>query len=279
MGYLIGFVIVLIVLFIVFYGIRMIRIDPRDIKRKIDLNKRKKTHQKRKGPFYENFISDADFYNLAISAVDSRRGFRKRVDSIWTDEYTVYGNIISQSELTKWSFKIDFDDEGHLTGKYTIRQDAKNSIIPEEIAEEISDKLNGYYKAMVEKSGPSYLRDVGDCDWYCDYCHVYMNVQPGFSVERGKWVCENCGFVNDVTQDNINNYVRIISAKRLGENYYDYYAFSIDKYPTRRSAFKDFRLIETRENGTKVYELDGKKYTKLVYSGISKGKDNKEGKR
>ena len=41
------------------------------------------------------------------------------------------------------------------------------------------------------------------CDWYCDKCGTFMNSQSGFSVTNGTWVCTECGFVNDVTEDNI----------------------------------------------------------------------------
>lgn len=41
------------------------------------------------------------------------------------------------------------------------------------------------------------------CDWYCDNCNEYMNDQPGFTTDTGEWVCANCGYCNDVTEDNI----------------------------------------------------------------------------
>ena len=43
------------------------------------------------------------------------------------------------------------------------------------------------------------------CDWYCDYCGVFMNRQPGFNVRSGEWVCTNCGKTNDVSEDNIRD--------------------------------------------------------------------------
>lgn len=42
-----------------------------------------------------------------------------------------------------------------------------------------------------------------DCDWYCDYCHVYLNNQSGFTTISESWVCEYCGNVNDVSDNNI----------------------------------------------------------------------------
>ena len=42
-----------------------------------------------------------------------------------------------------------------------------------------------------------------DCDWYCDNCDAYMNNQTGFSIEDGEWICQECGYLNDVSEDNI----------------------------------------------------------------------------
>jgi predicted RNA-binding Zn-ribbon protein involved in translation (DUF1610 family) len=39
--------------------------------------------------------------------------------------------------------------------------------------------------------------------WYCDNCRTIMNGQPGFSTESGEWTCTECGFVNDVTENNV----------------------------------------------------------------------------
>lgn len=47
-----------------------------------------------------------------------------------------------------------------------------------------------------------YARD-GGCSWYCDGCGTYMNDQEGFTVEDDYWVCTECGWENDVTEDNI----------------------------------------------------------------------------
>ena len=42
-------------------------------------------------------------------------------------------------------------------------------------------------------------------NWYCDNCDAYMNNQDNFTTDYGKWKCEFCGFVNDVTENNIGN--------------------------------------------------------------------------
>ena len=47
------------------------------------------------------------------------------------------------------------------------------------------------------------LSNSGDVTWYCDGCDAELNRQSGFSTESGTWVCEECGYENDVTEDNI----------------------------------------------------------------------------
>lgn len=39
--------------------------------------------------------------------------------------------------------------------------------------------------------------------WFCDGCGTFLNVQPGFSDDKERWTCTECGFENDITQDNI----------------------------------------------------------------------------
>ena len=39
--------------------------------------------------------------------------------------------------------------------------------------------------------------------WYCDDCGEYLNNQHGFTTETGFWKCEKCGFINDVTKNNM----------------------------------------------------------------------------
>ena len=42
-----------------------------------------------------------------------------------------------------------------------------------------------------------------DVVWYCDGCDAELNRQEGFTTETGTWVCAKCGYLNDVTDNNI----------------------------------------------------------------------------
>lgn len=39
--------------------------------------------------------------------------------------------------------------------------------------------------------------------WYCDGCNSVLNGQDGFNTDCGNWTCTECGFVNDVTDNNV----------------------------------------------------------------------------
>ena len=40
-------------------------------------------------------------------------------------------------------------------------------------------------------------------DWYCDGCQAELNRQSGFNTSSGTWRCTECGYDNDVTEDNV----------------------------------------------------------------------------
>ena len=53
------------------------------------------------------------------------------------------------------------------------------------------------FKSMI----PYFNND--DITWYCDGCYAVLNNQPGFNTYSGQWECTECGYDNDVTEDNV----------------------------------------------------------------------------
>ena len=49
------------------------------------------------------------------------------------------------------------------------------------------------------------LSSLGDDDitWYCDGCNSILNEQDGFNTDNETWTCTECGFINDVTPNNV----------------------------------------------------------------------------
>ena len=39
--------------------------------------------------------------------------------------------------------------------------------------------------------------------WFCDNCETFMNIQDGFNTKSGKWICTECKYENDVSNNNI----------------------------------------------------------------------------
>ena len=39
--------------------------------------------------------------------------------------------------------------------------------------------------------------------WFCDGCNTYLNAQQGFDRKGTTWVCNRCGFNNDITFANV----------------------------------------------------------------------------
>lgn len=45
---------------------------------------------------------------------------------------------------------------------------------------------------------------LDDCVfWFCDECDTYLNNQEGFDKHSSKHICRNCGYENDITENNI----------------------------------------------------------------------------
>lgn len=82
-------------------------------------------------------FSEMVFFNTAL-------GVCKRIKRI--KDIVIVGPVVecvvtSQSGITDWSFSIDFNDYGDLTGRYWIYNENYDSQIPERVAEMIVEEL------------------------------------------------------------------------------------------------------------------------------------------
>lgn len=53
----------------------------------------------------------------------------------------VYGTIRTQSGISTWNFKLDFNDYGDLTGKYWLSQENYDSDLPQKFARTIQEEI------------------------------------------------------------------------------------------------------------------------------------------
>lgn len=71
-------------------------------------------HERRNTPCYFNDgISAGEFEEIAISLAKPIKRLMVSVDGP-----VVYGEVRSQSGISTWNFKLDFNDWGHITGTY-----------------------------------------------------------------------------------------------------------------------------------------------------------------
>jgi len=64
-----------------------------------------------------------------------------RIMEITTHDAIVEGIVLSQHKFSTWSFTIDFNDDGELTGNYTILSENDTSTIPQRLAKDISKEI------------------------------------------------------------------------------------------------------------------------------------------
>lgn len=83
-------------------------------------------------------ITQNDLVDFSNQAVKSIRG---RKIEITIEEAIVRGSVESNTGLSTWRFKIDFNDYGHITGQYWLKYENHDSRVPIVIAEKISDLI------------------------------------------------------------------------------------------------------------------------------------------
>ncbi len=103
----------------------------------------------------------------------------------YLDGPVVYGVVQSQSGISEWNFKLDFNDYGHITGTYWLSSDNDDSNIPERFGDLIRSAINNYSSEDDEEEGdePEYefIRKG-----YCPYCGKKKSVSNAI-------FCSYCG--------------------------------------------------------------------------------------
>ena len=118
----------------------------------------------------------------------ARRGI-KRIRSLQVEGPVISGTVRSQSGLSDWSFKIDFNDYGKLTGSYWLTSGNKVSNIPtvlaDRIVEQINDYPEGFENEFQKETGKEKKR--ARIFGYCPCCG------KGITDENAT-ECEECGW-------------------------------------------------------------------------------------
>ena len=112
----------------------------------------------------------------------------RRLSEVSIDGPIVYGVVQSQSGISEWNFKLDFNDYGHITGTYWWSSDNDDSNIPQRLGEMIQNEINNYsgeeeYEESDEDEGSSYTYNGNG---FCPYCGKQLTV-------RDARFCTYCG--------------------------------------------------------------------------------------
>lgn len=78
-------------------------------------------------------ISKYEFYRIVKKAIKKN----DRILEIKVFDAAVYGLVRSHSGLKTWRFKLDFNDQGHLTGFYQCETLNEESTLPTHIGDSI----------------------------------------------------------------------------------------------------------------------------------------------
>ncbi len=85
---------------------------------------------------FDGEISKEEFY---VMVKRGGKGIR-RITSLYAEGAMVYGTVRSQSGISDWRFRIDFNDYGKLTGAYWLSTDNDDSDIPKIVADRIAQQ-------------------------------------------------------------------------------------------------------------------------------------------
>lgn len=90
--------------------------------------------------YFGDGISENEFKEIANQA---RKKIKRSFD-ISVNGPVVNGTVQSISGISEWHFTVDFNDYGHITGKYWLNSENKDSKLPKRFAEIMSTEIMAY---------------------------------------------------------------------------------------------------------------------------------------
>ena len=146
---------------------------------------------------FDGDISEAEFKKIVRKATKNI----KRIERVNVTGPVVEAEVLASSGISNWSFRIDFDDNGELTGEYKLESGNEQSRIPGAVAEKIrteiimyqpfeesKDQKYSYEKTYDEygygdkQSNPQILK--------CVHCNFVQKIDP-YNIQK---YCSRCGY-------------------------------------------------------------------------------------
>ena len=87
--------------------------------------------------YFDNGISQSEFTEIVYNA-----GRRIKRLQVLVDGPIVYGKVESQSGISTWEFKLDYNDYGRITGTYWESTENSDSSIPGRLGQLIQDEIS-----------------------------------------------------------------------------------------------------------------------------------------
>jgi hypothetical protein len=119
----------------VLYGISAIK---KDIK---EQEQKKEETQKRKSKKF-NYPENLPAEKFEEIVKQSIKPIKRKITDIYVKNGVVYGTVLSQSGLSEWTFTLDFNDYGKLTGTFWLTSGNNDSKLPERLGAVIQSQIN-----------------------------------------------------------------------------------------------------------------------------------------
>lgn len=110
----------------------------------------------------------------------------KRLKKLSVNGPLVYGTVRAQSGISEWEFTIDFNDYGHITGRYWLSSENEDSSIPKHVADNISSLVHSHPEGFQEDCVSNKDKDTTNHIAYCTYCGKQI-------IPDGAQYCPYCG--------------------------------------------------------------------------------------
>lgn len=100
----------------------------------------------------------------------------RRITSLYAEGAMVYGTVRSNSGISDWCFRIDFNDYGKLTGAYWLSTGNIDSNIPKLVASRIAQQIKNYPDSVDGSFKEEFYREEAEqrrrkqATAYCPYC-------------------------------------------------------------------------------------------------------------
>lgn len=169
-----------------------------------EAERREEDKRRRNTPcnFVDGFSKD-DFEKIVYkSGKHITRLIKTRVDGA-----IVYGTVRAQSGISEWEFRVDFNDYGHITGKYWLYSDNDDSNIPKHFADNIKQIIKAGPETFHAENGGHKNRTSASHDsnkHICPICGSVLNNQPGYADWNVAFTCKKCGHYNEWANDEKN---------------------------------------------------------------------------